>query len=93
MKREQLSHYNKQINIFSTKTANLLVSDIHTIQWVSNNSKSIFNYKKNSSIINGTINNLMPVYFGKNHDNNVKNWLATGKCGKMNKTKTIWCRK
>lgn len=84
---------NLSVNIYGNETASLVVANINSIVWASNNAKLIFGYKKNSTLLKSVINSLMPPFFGATHDANVKKWLATGKCSKMNKSKMIWCRR
>lgn len=79
--------------MYNNSTANFVINDINKIIWASNNAKNVFGYKKTSHILKISTNSLMPIFFGKTHDTKVKLWLETGKCRKMNKSITIWCKK
>lgn len=73
---KELANQNKKLlNLYGPLTANLVISGINKIIWVSNNARSVFGYRKNYYLLQTSINNLMPEYFAKNHDALVKSWL------------------
>lgn len=83
-KRAQPMKKEKELNIYSSETANLMIENGEDLIWISSNAASIFGYSSRAKMLKAKVSNLMPYKMGKDHASKVRKWEETGECNKMN---------